>query len=303
MRFSFFLIFALINLHVFGQSRSTTDWVDFGGDHTSKWLQIAPAKLGPNALPVPFMDYGTVDSLSNFESGVHAHFMKGDKAVNSYLSFYWTLLPKKIAVHIWSFPTETFRTDNSVRTDRQIFLDDTGWINQAGDLWISTYIQVLSEKKNRPGISINYTAKTTTGGAIHGRYTDSPANYYYVAFGKSFFPKYGIIDKVGVGFMGGFYVWQTNKVELAQDEGILYEIGLELNHRNITWRNEFGGFNGYDAYKFIGVKGNNDPFIYRTNFSVNGEHFNWKWEYQTGFRDYSYTTLRMTVFYKFKLEM
>jgi hypothetical protein len=48
--------------------------------------------------------------------------------------------------------------------------------------------------------------------------------------------------------MGGFYVWQTNKVELAQDEGALYEFGIDLNHKNLSWKNEIGGYNGYDVY-------------------------------------------------------
>jgi hypothetical protein len=140
--FSKFILWVLLLLlaqsffcsKISGQSRPTTDWVDFGSDHINKWLQIAPAKLGPNALPVPFMDYASLDSLSNIEAGVHAHFMNGDQAVNSYLSFYWAVVPKRVVVHIWGNPTETFQTDNSVRDDRQIYYDDTGWITQGGDL-------------------------------------------------------------------------------------------------------------------------------------------------------------------------
>ena len=40
--------------------------------------------MGPNALPVPDMDYALVDTLSVFEDGAHAHFMPGDRAVNWY---------------------------------------------------------------------------------------------------------------------------------------------------------------------------------------------------------------------------
>jgi hypothetical protein len=299
MRISISLLIILLVFSGYGQSRSTSDWTDFGNDHISKWLQIAPGKLGPNSLPVPFMDYALLDSLSNIETGVHAHFMKGDQAINSYLSLYWAVVPKRVVVHIWGFPTETFQTDNSVRDERQIYYDDTGWITEAGDLWISTYIQVLKGYKKWPDITINYSSKTTTGGAIQGRYTDAPANYYYIAFGKSFIPKKGFIDNVRIALLGGFYVWQTNKVELAQDEGALYEFGIDLNHKNLSWRNEIGGYSGYDAYQYIGVRGSNDPLIYRTNFKTSGKRIDWKLEYQTGLHDYHYQTFRFSVYYKF----
>ena len=299
MRISVLLFFSLLCFLGFGQSRSTENWIDFGSSHINKWLQIAPGKLGPNALPVPFMDYALLDSVSNIEAGFHAHYMKGDKGINSYLSLYWAVVPKRVTVHIWGFPTETFRTYNSVRNDRQIYYDDTGVITQGGDFWISTYIQVLKEHKFWPDITINYSSKTTVGKATQGRYTDAPANYYYVAFGKSFFPGNSLIDEVRLGCLGGFYVWQTNKVELAQDEGPLYEIGIDLKHNNLSWRNEIGGYNGYDAYQYVGVTGNNDPFIYRTNFKHTGKSVDWKFEYQTGFRDYDYQTVRFSVFYKF----
>jgi hypothetical protein len=299
MRISISLLLILQVFSGYGQSRSTSDWTDFGNDHISKWLQIAPGKLGPNSLPVSFMDYALLDSLSNIETGVHAHFMKGDQAINSYLSLYWAVVPKRVVVHIWGFPTETFQTDNSVRDERQIYYDDTGWITEAGDLWISTYIQVLKGYKKWPDITINYSSKTTTGGAIQGRYTDAPANYYYIAFGKSFIPKKGFIDNVRIALLGGFYVWQTNKVELAQDEGALYEFGIDLNHKNLSWRNEIGGYSGYDAYQYIGVRGSNDPLIYRTNFKTSGKCIDWKLEYQTGLHDYHYQTFRFSVYYKF----
>ena len=299
MRFSILILFVLFGFSVFGQSRSTENWIDFGSDHINKWLQIAPGKLGPNALPVPFMDYGLLDSLSNIESGVQAHFMKGDRAVNSYLSCYWAVVPKRVVMQVWGYPTETFRTHNSVRNDRQVYYDDTGWMTKAGDLWISTYIQIIKDRKYWPDITINYSAKTTLGDAVQGRYTDAPANYYYVAFGKSKLFKSGFINEVRVGAMAGFYVWQTNKVELAQDEGVLYEFGIDLKHKNLSWRNEIGGYSAYGGYQFIGVDDNNDPLIFRTNFKNSGKRFDWKLEYQTGFRDYSYQTIRISAFYKF----
>jgi hypothetical protein len=302
MRIFLASFFILVSFLAFGQTRSRSGWIDFGSSHVNKWLQIAPGKMGPNALPVPEMDYAKIDTMSSFELGVHGHFMKGDRAVNSYAAFNWCVVPKRVAVKIWGFPTETFQMDNSVRDERQIYYDDTGWMTDNGDLWISTFIQLVKENEKWPDLVLNYSAKTTTGSSKNARYTDAPANYYYLAAAKSFYSGKGFINEVRFGLMAGFYVWQTNKVEMAQDEGPLFEVGLKLKHNNWLWANEIGGYRGYDVYEFIGVSGNNDPLVYRSNLTWSGNRFDWKWEFQKGFHDYYYNTFRMSVAYRFRIK-
>jgi hypothetical protein len=284
---------------VFGQSRPTTDWINFGSGHINQWLQIAPAKLGPNSLPVPMMDYARLDSVSNLELGVHTHFMNGDKAVNSYFSFYWAPVPERVVVQIWGFPTETFHTENFVRDERQIYYDDTGWITQNGDIWFSTSLQLIKGRKKFPDLVFGYSHKTTLGRADQGRFTDGGAENYYAAFGKSVYPKGKFLTEIRFGLMLGYYIWQTNKVEMAQDEGILFQTGVELKHHKWLWKNEFGGYNAYDAYRYIGVRGSNDPLIVRSNLLKQGKRLNYKAEYQFGLHDYHYNTFRLSVFYKF----
>ncbi|HZH74156.1 MAG TPA: hypothetical protein VFD91_16795, partial [Mariniphaga sp.] len=206
----------LFSSSIKGQTRKTSEWFDYGSSHISKWIQVAPGKLGPNALPVPEMDYAIIKDYSTFETGSHLNVMPGDTSLNSYLAFNWTVVPDKIAVKLWGFPTETFRTSNQVRNERQIYYDDEGWKTTKGDLWISTFIQLMKQKRFLPDIVINYSLKTTTGSIIHGRYTDGPAHYFYAAAGRSFYPKNFFLDEVRLAGMGGFYVWQTNKVEMAQ---------------------------------------------------------------------------------------
>jgi hypothetical protein len=285
-----------------GQSRRTKDWTDFGSSHVNKWIQVAPGTMGPNALPVPEMDYAQVAGSSSLETGIHTHFMKGDTAVNSWLNFRWVVVSEKVEVSFWGFPTETFRMTNEVRDERQIYYDDTGWITHQGDLWISTRIQVLKNHKTLPDITLNYSFKNTTGLMKHGRYSDAGTNYFYLALGKSFFPKTGILDELRIAGLGGFYLWQTNKVEMAQDEGPLVEAGLKLRKNNISVANEIGGFFGYDVYEFIGVTGNNDPLVYRLNIVKSGKLTDWKAEFITGLNDYHYHTFKMGITYRFGAE-
>jgi len=302
-----FLFLVFISGYSFSQTRDVSNWIDFGGDHTNKYLQIAPGKLGPNALPVPRMDWARVGKENKIEAGVHSHNMPGDTAINSFFSFYWVVAPERIAVEIWDVPSETFHLSNALRDDRQIYNDDKGWTTETGDLIISTYIQILKETKWIPGVSISYTLKTTTGGNMNGRYTDSEMNNFYLALGKSFYFEKGILDEIRVAGLLGFYVWQTNKVVMGQDEGRLFETAIQLRKKAFSLYTEFGGYWGWDAYEYLDkvsgqnrIEGNNDPLIMRTRLGKTGRHFNFTLEYQTGFRDYHYQTFRAGVIYHFQ---
>ncbi len=306
MRILFQIFLFSIPISLFSQSRDMSTWIDFGFDHSNKWLQIAPAKLGPNALPVPDMDYAFIDSESSVEAGAHYHYMNGDTAVNSFFSFNWNISPGRAMVKIWGQPTETFRLVNNLRDDRQIYYDDNGWMTQAGDLYISTFIQILKEEKWLPDLSINYTLKTTTGSNYHGRYTDASLDYFYFAMGKSFFFNYGFINEIRIAGMLGFYVWQTNKVEMAQDEGPVYEAGIHIKSSTNNLYAEIGGYEGYDAYEHLDrssglnrIEGNNDPLLLRFRFVKNTKNLDFKFEYQTGLRDYAYQTFKIGVIYRF----
>lgn len=301
------LFIAIVPIISFSQTRDMSNWIDFGSDNVSKYLQIAPGKLGPNALLTPRMDYARVGTENKAELGAHYHYMKGDTAINSFFSFYWSIAPGRAAIEIWGQPSETFHMSNEVRDERQIYYDDTGWTTQAGDILISTYVQLVKEKKYIPSVSINYTLKTTTGSNTQGRFTNADMDYFYMAAGKSFCFDKGFIDEIRIAGLLGFYVWQTNKVEMGQDEGPVFEGGVQLRKENFNLYVEYGGFKGWDAYEFIDrisgqnrIEGNNDPLIMRTRLEKTGKHFDFTIEYQTGFRDYHYQTFRFGTIYRFK---
>lgn len=290
------------------QSRSTKNWFDYGGSHVNKWLQIAPAAMGPNALPVPDMDYAKVESSHSLTAGAHYHSMPGDHAINNYYNFRWNIAPSRATVSIWGIHSERFRMSNEVRDRRQIYYDDKGWTTSSGDLWVSTYIQILRDKDYLPDMAINYTMKTTTGSNVHARYTDTPLHYFYLALGHSVLFKQSFIDEIRVAALGGFYVWQINKVEMAQDEGPVAEFGLQIKAKHFSLFNELGGYSGYDAYEFIDklygtdiIDGLNDPLIYRVRLQWQNKHFGISGEYQKGLHDYEYNTFRLHFTYLFNI--
>jgi hypothetical protein len=307
MRKAFIILICIIPFACFAQNRDMDNWVDFGSSHRAKWLQIAPGKMGPNALPVPKMDYARVGDLSKLELGAHYHQMSGDTAINSHFSWFWNIAPGRAAVEIWGQPSETFRMSNDVRDDRQVYYDDEGWTTQVGDLYISTFVQILEDHRFLPDISINYTHKTTTGENFYARYTDAALDYYYFALGKSFMPKNFFFDEIRLAALAGFYVWQVNKVEMAQDEGPVVVAGLQLTKGTWDIYNEFGGYSGYGAYNALNriygdgvIQEHNDPLVYRARIQKTGLKFDFTAEFQTGFRDYHYQTFRLGLIYKFE---
>jgi hypothetical protein len=257
--------------------------------------------MGPNALPVPDMDYALVDKLNTAEAGLHYHYMPGDVAINSFLSLYLSVVPEKVAIELWGVPREAFHMTNDVRDERQIYWDDPGWLTQQGDLWVSTYIQIIKNRKF-PDFLINYTFKTTTGLSSHARYTDTPVHYFYLAFGKSINSFSSIFDEIRISAMTGFYVWQTNKEEMAQDEGPLLEFGVRLRKGNVFLYNEIGGYFGYDAYAYMGVINNNDPLIYRGKIERQGKRLKFNFEYRFGIQDYHYQTFMFGIGYQFPVK-
>ncbi|MCF8361883.1 MAG: hypothetical protein K9G70_04585 [Prolixibacteraceae bacterium] len=304
------ILFSFLTVVSNSQNQYNDEWINFGqeGWGPAQWLQIAPGKMGPNALPAPRMDYALVGKLNKIEVGGHYHQMKGDTTANSYISFYWAVVPGKVAVEIWGQPSETFRTTNEVRDERQIWHRDEGWSTEPGDLYVSTYIQLIRDRKNLPDISINYTLKTTTGDNTNARYTNASMNYFYLAAGKSFYPSWLLLDEIRIAGLTGFYVWQTNLKDMAQDEGPVYELGIKLRRKSFNIHTEIGGYSGYGAYNFLNnIVGNetpiedaDDPLVYRAGIEKTGAKFDFKAEFQSGLsNDYPFNTLRMSVTYNF----
>ena len=307
-RFIFLTILLFVSSSLFAQNRYNNNWIDYGqeGWGPGQWLQIAPGKMGPNALPVPRMDYARVGNKYKIEIGADYHYMPGDTSVNSFLSFYWPVVPGKVAVEIYGQPSETFRTSDELRSVRQIWYNDPGWKTIPGDLLVRTYIQLIRDKNFFPDISISYTIKSSTGDNIDARYTNSTMNNFCLAFGKSFYINKLLIDEIRIAGLGGFYVWETNINDMAQDEGPVYLLGLQLQKAGYSIFTEIGGYSAYGAYNHLEpvveqtIEDYNDPLIFRGRIEKTGSKFNMKAEYQTGLNnDYPYQTFRLGFIYKF----
>lgn len=280
-------------------------WINYGNGGAAQYLQYASELMGPNALPVPDLNYANIGRLHKIEIGALYHHMEGDDAINSYFNLYWNIAPGRAAIEIYGYPTETFRMTNEVRDERHVYADDKGWMTQGGDIWVNVQVQLLKETKRLPDVLLNIMNKTTTGDVSDGRFTDAPLNCFLLATAKSFQLKNNVINELQIALNLGYYIWQTQRSEPDQDEGPSYGVGVKLRHKRFSLYNELCGYSAYNAYGWWSdvTNGKNSPMVSRSRIEYDREKFAWRLEFQNGYRDYSYKTLKLGVAYKFKAKV
>lgn len=271
---------------LFGQNRTHPPFKSRVESHVHKYLLLAPGMMGPNALPVPEIGNGVIGDRGFAELGAHSHFLKNDNGVNSFLRFYFPIVADVIAIDIWGYPTETFRMRNERRDELQIYYDDTGRITQGGDLWLATSIQLIRNHKWLPNMVGKVALKTTSGNLDHARFTDSPAQYFQLSTGKQW-------NNWRLNATGGFYVWQTNREEVSQDEGLMW--GAEVRWQPKRFQ-VYQSVSGYHAYE---QTGENRPVILKSGASYRWKKAQVEIEYQTGIQHYYYETVRLSFRYFF----
>lgn len=254
--------------------------------HAHRYLLLAPGAMGPNALPVPEIGNGLIGNKGFVELGAHGHFMENDNGGNSFVRFYFPIVADIIAVDIWGYPTESFRMTNERRDELQIYYDDTGVITQGGDLWLATAVQLLKGHRWLPNMVAEVAMKCATGNLDHARFTDSHTQYFQLSAGKQW-------DKLAFNAMGGFYVWQTNREEVSQDEGLMW--GAELRWKPAKWE-IYQSVSGYHAYE---QTGQNRPAVLKSGINYSWKQMQIGAEYQTGIQHYYYETFRLAVRYHF----
>lgn len=264
------------------------DWD--GVTHWSRYLITFPAFMGPNALPVPEVRKGIVSEAMRFEVGGEVHFSQGDDTQNAFGKLYIPLVKNLVAVEGYLVPIEHYKMTEATRDERRA-RDFSGEGRAAGDIYLGTIIQFLKEKNKRPAMALSINLKTASGrGFENARNTDSPGYYFDVSGSKGIDLKANFLKKIRIYAMAGFYVWQTNRAALFQDDAILYGGGFDLAGNQWTLSNEIGGYSGYFD------KGD-QPMVYRLHLSKQFGDWQLNVRYQKGLQDFEYHSLKLTVAY------
>jgi hypothetical protein len=258
-----------------------------GITHWSNYMIVSPAFLGPNALPVPETNDGSLPGKASLELSVEEHYSKGDDTKDIFTKLYLPLFSDRVGLNLSMVPVEFYKMDTLTR-DRRIVRDYKPEGHSFGDVYVGTFIQLVKNRKYLPDIMISANIRTASGGNLSAaRFTDSPGYFFDASFGKDFLFNNPHLKSIRPFALLGFYVWQTNREDYFQDDAILYGAGFNLQFQKMDIVNSLGGYNGYIGF-------GDKPMVYTfTLKSKNESLFNYKIVFQQGIRDYMYTTIKV----------
>ena len=288
LKFFFFFVFFFSSFFSFSQSfiwwNEIHDWD--GVTNCYRYLILSPKYLGPNALPVPEINNGSLLSNPSLFVAAENHYIKGDNTTNLYTSFRTPLFSDRVTLNLNFVPVEYYKMDTVTR-DIRFARDYDAKGFSYGDLYVATYIQLVKDNDKYPDILLTINLKTASGGNLEAaRFTDSPGYYFDISFGKDYVVNSKFIKSMRHYAMIGFYCWQTNSDINYQNDAFLYGLGTSILFKNIEINNQFGGY--------IGYQDNGDkPMVYRFELKGNkSSTVNFNFRFQQGLNDFLYTSVR-----------
>lgn len=281
MRYRLLFMSLLFPLLSFSQSlewwRNNVHWD--GVTRWEKYIIVSPKYLGPNALSVPLINNGSIDSLTSFGVTANAHFSHGDNTQNLALYGNYTTKNNTISVDMQFVPYEMFQMSHEKKTERNVYYENYNDKHTVGDVIANTTFHILQKKRDKFQLALRFGFRMASGGHLGAaRYADVPG--YWIDGGCGIPFKNPEWKWIG---MAGFFVWQTNVDYLRQDDAFLYGSGIEWNHKGFRLQ-------GYGA-GYVGYKKNGDrPVLLRLNLekAKNGKVYIFR--LQQGLHDFAYFT-------------
>jgi hypothetical protein len=263
-------------------------------DGTTPWQRYIitnPGHMGPNALHVPFITNGSIDSIHSFGVTANVHFSKGDNTQNAAIYGNYCLVKDVIALDIYWVPYERYEMNHAVKESRHVFSHYYYDKVAHGDVHLNTNIQLLRKWRQyiHLALRIGYRFPTSSGLGT-ARFTDAPGYYFDLSAAKPFHrdSRWKLIG------MAGVYMWQTNLDGRRQNDAFLFGGGLEWNP--CGWRVQMYG-SGYLGYmNHSGDK----PVLFRTTIEQKGKKLNGILKIQQGLNDFGYSSVEAGIRYAFK---
>ncbi|MCF8372537.1 MAG: hypothetical protein K9H64_12985 [Bacteroidales bacterium] len=278
---------------------SWNDLVAWNGvTHWTNYLIMSPGYFGPNALPVPELRNGLVQRKAYFECLGEGHFSNGDNTLDLALRYYHPFANNRVAVEFYMVQVEYYKISAEVRNERKLRNTKPEGI-VVGDLFFGTTIQLVKDRERFPDLTLEMFCKTTSGGGLDdARFTDHPAYYFNLNFGKDTRSP-AFLDKIRWYTSLGFYNWQTNLDDYLQNDAPSYGLGFQMNKNSLEINNQLCGYLGYISWKDEPVVrgsekpyiyGGDQPLVYRLILLKSFEKLNLKFQFQQGLHDFAYSS-------------
>ena len=292
MKKHFFILLILIGVQARAQDfpwwANLVKW-----DGVSPWQRYIitnPGYLGPNALPVPVISNGSIDSVHSIGVTGNLHFSKGDNTQNLVVYGNYCLVKNVIAFDFSWVPYERYQMSHAIKEKRHVFSHYYYDKSAQGEIHLNTNIQLLQKWREyvHLALRIGYRLPTSSG-LGSARFTDAPGYYFDVSAAKPF-SKESCWKLIG---MAGLYVWQTNLDGRRQNDAFLFGSGIEWNP--IRWRLQLYG-SGYLGYMDdLGDK----PVVLRAGIERKGKRINGILRFQQGISNFEYSSVEAGLRYKF----
>jgi hypothetical protein len=284
-------LFLLAGSNAFGQENYEWWNTIHHWDHVTPWqkyLTSTPAFLGPNGLPVPETKTGVMADRPSLEIAGEMHWGQGDKTRNLYGRFFSPIGSDRAGLGVWMVPVEYYVTDTATR-DLRASREYDGKGYAVGDVYVETYVQLVKDRPHLPDILLTVNIKTASGSFDAARYTDAPAYYFDMSFGKTLTLQNKVITAIRPYAMGGFYCWQMNTENQNQDDAPLFGAGLYVDVKKLRIDNSINGFWGY-------MNNGDQPLVYRLKLETRMSSLvNYKLMLEEGLHDFPYTSIRAAV--------
>jgi hypothetical protein len=286
-----FILIAICCLPAFCSAQSFDWWArTVKWDGVSSWgsyIITQPKYMGPNALPVPQLSNGSIDSSLFLAATANAHFSDGDNTQNISIYGNYCLVKDVISFDLAWVPFERFQVDHKTKEERHVFSDFYYDKQATGELHLNTNIQLLNRLRKHIQLALRIGYRFPCGSGFGAaRNTDAPGYYFDVSFGKPLNP---FLKWTG---MAGFYVWQIQVEEFRQNDAFLFGTGLELNKNDWKFQTSVAGFLGYMENK------GDKPIVFRTGLEKKLNRTSLLLRFQQGLHDFSYTSAEVGAKYR-----
>lgn len=241
------VMFAILPVSTFSQDYSwwnrKHNWD--GVTHWTRYLIISPAFLGPNAMPVPVLRGGSLDTSLLAQIAADVHRSIGDQTENLYTSLHIPVAKGVAALKLEMVVWEQYRMDTLTRDARRA-RDEDGKGQSIGDLQVSSLIRISRNHKLLPDMNLGVHIRTATGSnKSAARFSDSPGYFFDLNMSKRFIINHKTQLYLEPRGMLGFYAWQVNRDDNLQDDALLYGLGLHLGTEKTKAGIDWAGYHGY----------------------------------------------------------
>ena len=294
-RIIIFLLFSLsMQQTLIAQQGELDWWTDrHNWDGHTPWFNMmttSAAYMGPNALPVPKVRNGLVEQEYSFEFRPEAHISKGDKTYNLFTSFI-APLGGVASFEVFIVPIEYYKLDTNTRNER-LARNYNAEGHAGGDFWFGTNIQIVKNRKF-PDLTFSGYFKTASGTNLSdARYTDTPAYYFLLTTGKTFFLNESKDRSLRLSAHLGTYIWHTWIEEHSQDDAYAYGIAARIQNKKVFAKISISGYHGY-------LNNGDQPNVFRAKIGTHNNSINFELNYQYGISDFEYQSIGTSIIYRF----